>query len=340
MAHNLEQRDGRVAFALRGKPAWHGLTNHTFSEDEHVSTRAMLDNSLLSNWNVRLEDVNLPIGYTWENPDLLVVRDNPFDPSEKNVLATVGSRYKVLQNEDLFDFGDNLLDGGGYWESAGSIRDGRTVFGSLRLPQADIVIDGQGISDKTEMYLLVTTSHDGTSAVQALVTPVRVVCQNTLNIALKGNSQSFKIRHTQTLNGRMQQAREALGITFAYAKAFEDEARELFEAEITKAQFDKLITTIYPMPDKDAKPVAVTKWANKIDLLQEIYASDTVNGIRGTAWGAYNTLTERIDWFRGVRNNDSEASLIAASGMDTSTTAEKRTILNAVKELVGVQPQH
>lgn len=336
MAHDLEMRDGRVAFALRGKPAWHGLTNYTFDEDEHVSTSNMLNASYLSNWNVRLEDVNLPTGYTWENPNLLVVRDNPFEPAEKNVLATVGSRYKVLQNEELFDFGDNLLDGGGYWESAGSVRGGRTVFGSLRLPQADILIDGQGIADKTEMYLLVTTSHDGTSAVQALVTPVRVVCSNTLNIAIKGNSQSFKIRHTQTLNGRMAQAQEALGITFAYAEAFQNEAQALFETEITKAQFDKLIETIYPAPDKDAKPVAVTKWANKIDLIQDIYASDKQDGIRGTAWGAYNTLTERIDWFRGVRNNDSEASLISASGLDSSTTNEKRVILNAVKELVGI----
>ena len=334
MAHDLEQRDGRVTFALRGKPAWHGLTNHTFEEDAHVSTKSMLDESLLSNWNVRLEDVALPDSYTWENPNLLVVRNNPFDPAEQNVLATVGSRYKVLQNEDLFDFGDNLLDGGGFWESAGSVRGGRTVFGSLRLPQADIVIDQQGIADKTEMYLLVTTSHDGSSAVQALVTPVRVVCSNTLNMALRGNKQSFKIRHTQTLNGRMEQAREALGITFAYADSFQQEATAMFESEITKAQFDSLVSTLYPMPEKGSAPVAFTKHANKMDLIQDIYASDKQDGIRGTAWGAYNALTERIDWFRGIRNNDSEASLISASGMDASTTNEKREILKAVKELV------
>jgi phage/plasmid-like protein (TIGR03299 family) len=334
MAHDLEQRDGRVTFALRGKPAWHGLTNHTFEEDEHVSTKAMLDSSLLSNWNVRLEDIALPETYTWENPNLLVVRDNPFDPAEKNVLATVGSRYQVLQNESLFDFGDNLLDGGGYWESAGSVRNGRTVFGSLRLPQADILIDGKGIADKTEMYLLVTTSHDGSSAVQALVTPVRVVCSNTLNMALRGNKQSFKIRHTQTISGRMEQAREALGITFAYADAFQQEAQAMFESEITKAQFDSLVSTLYPMPEKGSAPVAFTKHANKIDLIQDIYASDKQDGIRGTAWGAYNALTERIDWFRGIRNNDSEASLISASGMDATTTNEKREILRAVKDLV------
>jgi phage/plasmid-like protein (TIGR03299 family) len=334
MAHDLEQRDGRVTFALRGKPAWHGLTNHTFEEDEHVSTKAMLDESLLSNWNVRLEDIALPETYTWQNPNLLVVRDNPFDPAEKNVLATVGARYKVLQNESLFDFGDNLLDGGGYWESAGSVRNGRTVFGSLRLPQADILIDGKGIADKTEMYLLVTTSHDGSSAVQALVTPVRVVCSNTLNMALRGNKQSFKIRHTQTISGRMEQAREALGITFAYADAFQQEAQAMFESEITKAQFDSLVSTLYPMPEKGSAPVAFTKHANKIDLIQEIYLSDKQDGIRGTAWGAYNALTERIDWFRGIRNNDSEASLISASGMDATTTNEKREILRAVKDLV------
>ena len=121
--------------------------------------------------------------------------------------AVVGDRYRVFQNEDLFAFGDQLLDGGAAWESAGSIKQGRQVFGALRIDR-DVVLDPQGISDTTETFLLVTTSHDGSAAIQALITPVRVVCQNTLNMALSGAQQTFKVRHTADTAGRVQAARQ------------------------------------------------------------------------------------------------------------------------------------
>lgn len=333
MAHNLETHNGEVAFALRGAPAWHGLANHIFSEDETVTTSSMLSQAKLSNWNVRLSPVADNINETWRDTSgaQLVLRDNPFDGGV-DVLSTVGKRYKTVQNEELFAFADNILDGDESckWESAGSIKNGKVVFGSLTVPRT-MVLDPQGANDETKLYLIVWTSHDGSVAVQAAITPVRVVCQNTLNLAMRNAKQSFKVRHTQTAEGRIQVARETLGLTFGYMDEFEKEAKAMFESEITNAEFSKLINTIYPKPSEDAAKVALTKWENKVTLLDDLYYNSPTNAnIKGTKWGAFNALTERLDYFRAGRGN-SETLLAGASGFDPILTSEKNRILEVVK---------
>lgn len=341
MSHELEERDGQVAFALRGAPAWHGLAQTTFTEEQAVTTAEMLDGALLNNWNVRLEELILPEGYTSDKDNFMVVRDNPFTQGEVNVLGTVGERYRTYQNEELFAFGDNLLDGGGYWESAGSIKGGRVVFGSLKLDKS-IMLDPSGVADKTDSYLLVTTSHDGSTAIQAMITPVRVVCQNTLRVALNNFKSSFKVRHTATANGRVEEARTVLGIAHTYLDEFELQAQALFNTAISDKQFMEIVEALYPTPDSESAKASITKHEAKIDTITDLYfLSPTQYGIKGTAWGAYNALTERLDYYRQGRlvkgASDANQSLMAsASGFDAQTTAEKNRILSAVRELAGV----
>ncbi len=140
MAHNLETQNGEVAFALRGAPAWHNLANRIFSEDEEVTTLSMLQEAKLSNWNVRLSPVaeHTPENWNDKSGAQLVLRTNPFD-SGTDILSVVGSRYKVVQNEELFAFADNILDGSCKWESAGSIKNGKVVFGSLTVPRTMVL---------------------------------------------------------------------------------------------------------------------------------------------------------------------------------------------------------
>ena len=346
MAHGLEERDGQVTFALRGAPAWHGLAEKIFGEDDSVNTQQMLDSALLSRWNVRLENIPLPDGYTADKDNYLVIRDNPFVTDEKNVLGVVGERYHTYQNEELFAFADNILsgslDGGGRWESAGSIKGGRVVFGSLKL-DTEIVLDPKGINDKTESYLLVTTSHDGSSAIQAMTTPVRVVCQNTLNMALSGARQSFKIRHTATATDRAEQARIALGLANDYMTEFNVMAQELFATPIENKVFHDIVKSLYPAPADDAGKATITKYESKIDIINGLYFdSPTQDGIRGTAWGAYNALTERVDYFRqgrkvkGADGDGTRNQMASASGFDAQANAEKNKILQAVRELAQV----
>ena len=334
MTHNLEEQDGQVAFALRGKPAWHNLANRIFNEDENVTTATMLEEAKLDNWNVRLSDVADHIPNTWRNTsdNFFVIRDNPFDQGT-DVLSVVGKRYKTVQNEELFAFADNVLDSNSAkWESAGSLKKGKIVFGSLDIPK-EIVLDPQGVNDKTKLYLIVWTSHDGSVAVQAAITPVRVVCQNTLNIAMRTAKQSFKIRHTQTAEGRIVQARQALGLTFAYADEFQKQANELFQQSITDKQFSDLIRTLYPKPDNSTK-AALTIWENKVVTIDDLYHNSPTNSmIKGTAWGAFNSLTERLDYYRSSKTGNTNSLMAAASGFDPVITAEKNKILKAVKAL-------
>ena len=330
MAHMLEQYGEMASFASLREPAWHGLGTVI---DEPVSTQEMLELAHLAGWNVRLETVDLP-GRSHKE-FFATVRTNPFD-GEDDVLGIVGERYHPLQNEDLFTFGDNLLDGG-QWETAGSIKNGTVVFGSLALDR-QTSLDPNGRGDKVNNYLLVHTSHDGSLAIQASVTPVRVVCQNTLNVAIgykgRGVKQSFRIRHTQTLQGKIAAAREALGLTHQYLDEFDKVANEMIQQEINDQQFFDIVGAVYPMPDEDAKG-AMTRWTNKIDVLNDIYYGPTCENIKGTAWGAYNALTERLDWYRNPRGGNAESVLSSASGFDPATTTAKNNILRTVREVVA-----
>jgi hypothetical protein len=149
---------------------------------------------------------------------------------------------------------------------------------------------------------------------------------------MRNAKQSFKIRHTQTAEGKIQIARETLGLTLGYFDAFEKEAQDLFKQSITDKQFSELIRTIYPKPEEKSK-LALTKWENKVVLIDDLYFNSPTNtNIKGTKWGAFNALTEHLDYFRPTRSaNNSESKWAAASGFDPIITAQKNKILQVVK---------
>ena len=334
MAHELESDK---SFASFREPAWHGLGT-VFTEE--VSTKEMLELANLHDWNVRLEEVAIPKGFSSDKTYNYVTRTNPFDRTQNDILGVVGERYRILQNEELFDFGDALLDGGGRWETAGSIKGGRQVFGSLAL-ERETVLDPTGVSDKVNSYLLVNTSHDGSIAIQASVTPVRVVCANTLNLALgsgvgrnRSVKQSYKIRHTQTAQGKIQAAREALGLANVYMDEFDKLAQEMIQQTVSNDKFQDIIRMAYPMPEADKKG-ALSKWNSKLDMIEDIYIGPYNNTIAGTAWGALNALTERIDWHRSARKGSNESVLAGASGFDPMVNAEKNRLLQVVRQAVS-----
>jgi phage/plasmid-like protein (TIGR03299 family) len=244
-----------------------------------------------------------------------------------------------MQNEDLFSFGDNILDGGGRWETAGSIKGGRVVFGALAL-ERETILDPTGVADKVKTYLLINTSHDGSIAIQASITPVRVVCANTLNLALNttrkkgGVKQSFKIRHTQTASGKVAVARETLGLAHKYMDSFDLMANAMIQQEVSAKMFNDIILAAYPKPEKDSKG-AFKKWENKVDVINDIYTGEFNGMIAGNAWGAFNALTERLDWHRSARGGSNESILASASGFDPAITAEKNRLLKIVRELTN-----
>jgi hypothetical protein len=149
-------------------------------------------------------------------------------------------------------------------------------------------------------------------------------------MALGSVKQSFKIRHTQTVDGKIMAARDALGIAHTYMDEFDKMAKDMIETQISKDTFDKILKAAYPKPPKDIKG-AEAKWGTKIETVQAIYKSPTTDMIAGTAWGAYNALTERLDWYRkGRGDNAVENAMAAASGFDPVTNAEKDRLRKVV----------
>jgi len=331
MAHLLEFVNGQASYAGR-EPAWHQLG--TVISD--LTYEGAMGKANLADWNVRVAPLTAVVdGREFEvDGSQVVVRDNPatFQPE---VIAAVGDRYHPVQNEQAFGLVPFLEDLGAAVETAGSIRGGRQVFMSLSLDKG-FVIDPDGAGDRVQNYLLLSTSHDGSLAIEASATPVRVVCANTLDAALPSAQRSYKVRHTSQAGGRLAEAQSIFLSANAYLSAFADLASSLYQVEVDNAEFTKIITALYPKPKDDKNKRGLTVWETKVDTLQQLWAGGgdldyTVGNIYGTAWGALNAITERVDWYRPQRGKG-EARAIAASGFVPTAQQEKQRALSFVRE--------
>ena len=157
----------------------------------------------------------------------MTVRTNPVTGAT-DYLGVVGRDYTPVQNEACAELLDLLVDASGaHFETAGSLRGGRRVFITLRLPDG---IRVAGIDD-LDLYLALSTSHDGSTALRVDATPVRVVCANTQRLSLKRSVGHYTFRHTTNIKTKIAQARQAIGITYAYADAFTAEAERMLDTD-------------------------------------------------------------------------------------------------------------
>lgn len=339
--HGLEIVDGKVSFATRRVPAWHGLGT-VFQED--LNTDEIMNLAHLKDWNVRTRSYKELMPDTWSThiDKSMIIRDNPFyDPEQAkllgdkysqkpiNLLGDASDKYATMQNEELFDFGAQFSQ---RWETAGSIKNGTVVFGTLAL-ETEMVIDEQGANDVIKQYLMLSTSHNGTLAVIVGVTPVRVVCQNTLSVALPGLASKIKLRHTKTMSERLEAAHASAKFALKYSEKFESDAKELFETPVSDQKFWDIVNVLEPKPD-ELKKGALTKWTMKTDEIMALWKGKTQENIAGTGWAAFNALTEDHQWNRKVYDNQIENFFVAGSGLDDATNKERTNIHEVVRELV------
>lgn len=336
----IDTTNGVNLFASFREPAWHRLG--TVFDHEVTDYREMLKLAGLDGWNVRKEALVTNGGISVPTHNA-IVRTNPVN-GYTNVLGVVGDRYGIVQNEESFAFLQSLQDGA-RWETAGSIKDGKVVFGSIAF-ERETVLDASGVADVVKAYLLVASSHDGSTNVQGGRTAVRVVCQNTLDWALNdGLAQSFKIRHSSGVEARMAQEAEIWRATNVYFDQFAEDARSLFEVKVTDKKFkDTLVPGLFPKPEEDKKGSAA-KWENRVGVVMQAWNGKPNAGIKGTGWGAVNALTEAAQWGRQLRGRDdagnateaaTERFYAAGAGFDASAKVERQRIYTAVKELTGV----
>ncbi len=156
----------------------------------------------------------------------------------------------------------------------------------------------RGGVDEHETYLLISTSHDGSRAITVAVTPVRVVCQNTLNFAIRGAKRRWSVRHIATAGQRLGEARDAIGLTFKYMESYEKQAEHLLGLTFTDKDMDRLLEEL--LPDRPRKPKV------KATILDTFMEADNLENIRGTKWAALNAVGEYMDWLREPRTPESQ----------------------------------
>ena len=212
-------------FSAKETP-WHRIGNVT--EGALTSSEAIVKAGL--DWTVTLN----PIFTTGTGGLAQAITDHfaTVRDVDDTVLGVVGNRYTPIQNIECFDFLDTVLDdSSASYETAGSLYGGKIVWMLVNLGK-DIVVG----EDKTVPYLLLTNSHDGSTAIKGMTTPIRVVCANTLSLALKNNVTSFGFRHTNNVHQKIDQARKLLDINYKYVDNFQLEVEKLVDKQETKAK--------------------------------------------------------------------------------------------------------
>ena len=258
-----------------------------------ASTLEAMAAAHLTGWDVRLE----PVQFTGRS-DIVrheVIRTNPFDGGV-DTIGIVGDRYNVVSNEEAFSFADDLLHGAGEWDALGAINGGATVFGAMHLTGDIPSIRDEQIGQ----YLIMRTSHDGSSNLSVSIVPLRMRCTNTLGVTIKGADQTFKIRHSSSINGRMEEARQVLGLSQIYFDAFSANMAKLIYETVTLTEAVRIVEAVYPL--KSDAPNAVTRWEDRVQNIIGIYNGETCENIHGTKWGIFNAITEELDWYRKPQN--------------------------------------
>jgi phage/plasmid-like protein (TIGR03299 family) len=338
MAHEIDTTTGTAAVFVTGTPAWHRLGRviaEAASSAEAIRLAGL--DWTVAQWPLLAcgpTTAEAPAGRYLPCPGLLAnVRTDT-----GAVLGVVSRDYRVFQNWEAFDFMDQIVgEGLARYETAGALKGGRRVWMLAKMPQ-DIRVTGE---DVVHPYILLTNSHDGSMALRMLATTVRVVCANTLNLALgrARHGEGLTIRHCESLEGRVREARVKLGLLTERVEEFTEEARQLAACRLTDRQAHTYFEQFFPTrPAATAAPAplpseglldaileaqqgqtalvdelvaghqeeqtrAERRNARILDSLLESYhgTANKALGLEGTAWGAFNSISGWADHESTVR---------------------------------------
>ena len=261
---------------VREKP-WHGLGVRV--EEAMTSSEALRLSGL--DWTV----TGLPV-FSQDGPVIPGYKANTRD-KDGSVLGIVGSKYSILQNKDAFEFTDALVGEGMTYETAGSLRGGKQVWLLGKMPDRYVV------GDKVEPYICFTNAHDGTLAVRACMTPVRVVCNNTLNLALRTATRAWSTPHKGNVQAKLQEARETLLAADAYITALDEEADRMANQKMSEGQITEVVSLLFPVPEKATDRQKQTVERAKEEIYVCMMAPDLVQ-FAGTRWGFLNAVSDYV----------------------------------------------
>ena len=302
MAHLIDNSKGFNAFISLGEPAWHGL-GEIFNEPITIAQaieKSGLDYNVIKSPNLHL--------LTDENGNVvkeLISQDSFFTyrTDTMNVLGSkLGKDYEVLQNITALNFVDDILQKGtAHIETAGVIDEGKKAFICLKAEKSIIV----GSNDKTDQYILIATSHDGSMSITATPTNVRVVCNNTLTAALGSAKGAIRIRHTMNAATRLNEALKVLKLITDNTQANTDNYNEMLFTKISKEQmldyFGNLFFNAEEVKElQTGTPSSKVLSTQKTNMLTEVlsFANSGIGqnlALNGSnelnMWYAYNAVT-------------------------------------------------
>jgi phage/plasmid-like protein (TIGR03299 family) len=307
MSHGITSNDSM--FSVREMP-WHGLG--VVLDEYPRSIDDALDKAGLG-WRVTRGDVLVVKRHEWiddfgtRHPaELIPAKGFKANLREDTgeVLGIVSDEYEVVDNRDAFRFLDALIGSELHFETAGSLWGGRRVWVLARLPEY-VELGG----DLSATYIYVANSHDGSMAVTAAATPIRIVCANTLGLALRqaehgANAQrTFRFRHTGNLQTKFAEARKVLGMTIDYEKQFKALADRLALKPISERALERRVLRHLWVIDEDAGKRARANRERAIEQVLTIFrgrgtAGDTTGNSPGSKWVAFNAIAEHLDYGR------------------------------------------
>lgn len=323
MAHNINynSQTGNYSFFSVKEKAWHGLGQivEQYPTSAEAIAHAGLDYEVAkSSLYTKASGIVLPTGgIITENSEVAVPDCFATVRTDNNaVLGVVGKDYHIVQNREAFRFFDAIVGGGEgiLYETAGALGLGERIFITAKLP--DYIRVGKG-DDVTEKYIFLTTSHDGSGSITAAFTPIRIVCQNTLNASLRSMSNVVRIRHTSGAKQRLDDAHKVMGLADTLTTQLEGIFNEWAKVRVSDSEVKKLIQlALCPNKEtldlikKGAEQDVSTVFKNTVeDAFAYAMASESqqMETTKGTLFGAYNAVT---GYYQNVRKyKDEQAKL-------------------------------
>jgi phage/plasmid-like protein (TIGR03299 family) len=313
MPHEIDTTTGQAAVFTTGQPPWHGLgvtIDHAATSARAIGLAGL--DWTVDQWPLQATHPTPPEAEADPQHDTAgVVLNVPgrvanVRTDTRAVLGVVGKGYRVFQNREAFDFFDAIVgDKLAMYQTAGSLQGGRRVWMLARIPKQYHA----GPEDPIQPYVLLVNSHDGSTSLRMIPTTVRVVCQNTLSLALgnAGRRQGLSIAHRASLDERVREARQKLGLVAARFDAFDQELHAMLDKDLRAAEADAYFQQLLPPaePTPDAEP----QRDRRLKILEQFRANlddptNTLPGVRGTAWGAYNAVSQWADHQRTFRGRD------------------------------------
>ena len=215
--------------------------------------------------------------------------------SDNSVLGVVTEKYKIVQNEDAFAFTDSLIGGDVRYETAGSLRNGKSTFLLAKLPDKKILDDDFG------QYLCFTNTHDGSGAVKVMMTPVRVVCNNTLNLALNTTKRMWTCKHMGSMKDKLHEAEETLGFASKYMDNLAVVAERLANVSLRDEEIQAIVAELFPMDENSSDRTKANMQKAKQEFMVAYYMPDIAK-FRNTAWGLLNATSDFFSHCSPQRN--------------------------------------